>query len=202
LNHLKPTAAAQASEFFSSELEEALRRNRVSTRKDCFRYLVDLLVRHISSKEFFATGQDGELKAHCLADLYAHYLRANSDGKRSALRKLGDVCLMVSGFFADSIGRKIVDIEYYFGMGGTAYHTLSQMQLNKSSRHLFGELAVKFQPFSNVLHELSENAGIQSNSDLLRLYERWLVTGSDRLREKLSEHGISSPSKTDIKTSH
>jgi hypothetical protein len=42
----------------------------------------------------------------------------------------------------------------------------------------------------DVLAEISEKASLTSDSDLLRLYERWLATKSVTLLEKLREKGI------------
>ena len=76
------------------------------------------------------------------------------------------------------------------GMGGTAYGVLSEMENNRTNKIVYEELSGKSQPFSNVLGEMSERSGVQSNKDILRLYERWMATGSDRLRKILSDHGI------------
>jgi hypothetical protein len=40
---------------------------------------------------------------------------------------------------------------------------------------------------------MSETSGLQSNTDLLRTYERWLLTGNDRLKSRLRDHGIATP---------
>jgi hypothetical protein len=47
---------------------------------------------------------------------------------------------------------------------------------------------------------MSSRSGIQSNADLLRLYEKWLITRSDRLRSLLGEHGIAAPIDIDWNT--
>ncbi len=44
--------------------------------------------------------------------------------------------------------------------------------------------------FVDVLAEISERSHLGTNSDLLRLYEKWLCTGSERLKAKLAEFGI------------
>lgn len=106
------------------------------------------------------------------------------------LQRIGDLCLVISGYFGESLQSKLVDVEYYFGMGGTAYETLSLLENNTQSKGVYQELSGKFQPFSNVLGEMSERSGLQSNKDILRIYDRWMVTGSDRLRKILNEQGI------------
>jgi hypothetical protein len=55
---------------------------------------------------------------------------------------------------------------------------------------VFEELAAKFPALVDVLTEVSERAGLTSNADLLRLYEKWLKTGSRRSAELLASRGI------------
>ena len=46
---------------------------------------------------------------------------------------------------------------------------------------------------------MSERSGLQSNKDVLRLYERWIVTGSERIRSVLNEKGITTAHKSNLK---
>jgi hypothetical protein len=55
---------------------------------------------------------------------------------------------------------------------------------------VFAELADKFVAFVDVLSEVSERSSCGSNADLLRLYERWLKTGSARSGQLLVERGV------------
>ncbi|MBI3295476.1 MAG: hypothetical protein HYZ71_12190 [Deltaproteobacteria bacterium] len=200
MNRLKPADAQSVRDYFSTELSSVLSKHKVAAENGTFDYLVELLTHYLATENFFETTKGGKFGNNYLVDLYVRYLQAGPEEKKTILKRLGDICLLVSGYFAASLTRKMVDIEYYFGMGGTAYHTLAQMQFNDLIKGLFSELSQKFQPFSNVLGELSERSGVQSNSDLLRLYERWLATGSETLREKLSHHGIASPARVNNKT--
>jgi hypothetical protein len=55
---------------------------------------------------------------------------------------------------------------------------------------VFAELAAKFVGFVDVLSEVSERTSCGSNSDVLRLYEKWLKTGSPRSGQLLVERGV------------
>lgn len=202
MDRLKTAAVPSAKEFFAAELRSAMDKHRVSAAQESFDYLVALLIRYIEAEKFFVKNADGKLENNFLVDLYADYMQGSTEKKKLALQRLGDICLLISGFFSESLHRKIIDIGYYFGMGGTAYHHLSQLQMSGMMRGLYAELSHKFRPFSNVLGEMSEKSGVQSNRDILRLYERWLFTGSERLRTALSEHGIAVPVRTDVKARH
>jgi hypothetical protein len=93
--------------------------------------------------------------------------------KRESLRQIGDVSLFISGFFSDSLHRKLVDVDYYVSIGGCAYNALSRVETDTFSS-VFAELGEKFVGFVDVLSEVSERTSCSSNADLLRLYEKWL----------------------------
>ena len=105
------------------------------------------------------------------------------------LKEIGDVSLFVSGFFSDSLKRKLVDVDYYATIGGFAYSALSRYESDTFSP-VFAELAENFAAFVDVLTEVSERTSCTSNSDLLRLYEKWLKTGSPRSGQLLVEQGV------------
>src|SRR5262249_60175610 len=104
--------------------------------------------------------------------------------QRASLKEIGDVSLFVSGFFSDSLTRKLVDVDYYVAIGGSAYNALSRVETETFSP-VFAELGTKFIGFVDVLAEVSERSSCTSNADLLRLYEKWLKTGSPRNRHLL-----------------
>jgi hypothetical protein len=55
---------------------------------------------------------------------------------------------------------------------------------------VFAELGDKFAVFTDVINEVSERTSCASNMDLLRLYEKWLRTGSPRSGQLLIEQGV------------
>ncbi len=196
------TSMEGVREFFGSELVDSLKRNQVDADKNSVAYLTELLVGYLRSDKFFVVGEGGTLSNNCLADLYFSYLQGSRDQKQGALKRLGDICLLVTGLFPDSLKTKMVDLDYYFGMGGSAYGTLALSQVTEPAQNLFTELSTKFVPFANVISELSEKNGMQTNTDLLRLYERWLHTGNENLKARLAKAGIASPVKIETKTRH
>lgn len=192
---------ADIRDFFSRELRSVLDKQKITLRPHSVQYLVELFFHYLKSDNFFANDPDGKLQENTLTELYAEYLQGDLNKRKTVLKRLGDICLLVTGFFSDSLSKKLVDVDYYIGMGGGAYWQLSHLPIEKNAE-LFRDLSLNFVPVSNALGEVSERGGIQSNRDLLRVYERWLMTGSQHLKEKLSEHGIPAPIKTDLKRKH
>ena len=71
-------------------------------------------------------------------------------------------------------------------IGGYAYNALSRVESDTFSP-VFAELGEKFVGFVDVLSEVSERTSCASNADLLRVYEKWLKTGSRRSGQLLVE---------------
>jgi hypothetical protein len=95
----------------------------------------------------------------------------------------------MSGFFPDSFRRRTIDVDYYVSMGEYAYGSLSRRD-EDAFAEVFGELARKFVGYMDVLADVSERTTVTSSADLLRLYEKWLRTGSSRDSRKLVDSGI------------
>ena len=58
---------------------------------------------------------------------------------------------------------------------------------------LFAELAENFDAFVGVLTDVADATvatGMESPRGLLKVYERWLKTGSDRLASALTSRGV------------
>jgi hypothetical protein len=109
--------------------------------------------------------------------------------QRARLRNLGDFSLFTSGYFSDSLRRQVVDVDYYVSMGEYAYSSLGQRE-EAAFGEVFLELGRKFVDYMDVLADVSEQTGGSSSSDVLRLYEKWLRTGSPRDGQRLAERGL------------
>jgi hypothetical protein len=170
-----------AAEYFKELVEGALARQRISAGELTSFYVVNLLTGFLQ--------RPAEEDQTPLAFRLVEALEAAGVRQRASLKQIGDFSLFISGFFADSLNRKLVDVDYYVSIGGTAYTALSRYETDAFSP-VFAELAENFVRFVDVLSEVSERASCCSNADLLRLYERWLKTGSRRSGQLLAERGV------------
>jgi hypothetical protein len=171
-------------EFFKCLVEGALTHQRLSALELTQHYLVQLLATRTRSD-----AAPSEQADEPLALRYARALEAGGVRQRYELRGLADHTLFVSGFFSDSLCRSVVDVEYFASLGGHAYQYLGSFEADTLSP-AYRELGDRFLAFADVLTEVSELAGLTSDRDLLRLYERWLAFGSPRNRDRLVRHGI------------
>jgi len=171
-----------AVEYFKQLVDEALAHQRIAAQELTAFYVVQLLAGYLQQRE-------AEDSTEPLALKLARALEAGGFEQRTTLRQIGDRSLFVSGFFSDSLRRKLVDVDYYVSIGGYAYNALSRQETDALSP-VFAELAGKLAGFVDVLSEVSERSSCASNSDLLRLYEKWLKTGSAHSGQLLIERGV------------
>jgi hypothetical protein len=172
--------AESAVEYFRELVEAALANQKIVAGELTAFYVVQLLAGFLERR----TENDGPLAVRLL-----HALESGRPEQRANLRQVGDVSLFISGFFSDSLRRKLVDVNYYVSIGGSAYNALSHCEGDTFSP-VFAELAGRFIEFVDVVSEVSERSSCASNADLLRLYERWLRTGSVRSSQLLVKRGV------------
>jgi len=177
-------------EFFREQLERAMEHQKVSTSTFTEHYLVNLLSACVQGDP--QRSEPGSDEAP-LAVLYIRAVQASRAERTRLLRTMGDTALFVSGFFADSLSHKLVDLGYYKAMGGHAYARLSREDAALGGgvgATVFSELSGRFSEFADVLAEVSETSRLSTNTSVLRLYERWVQTGSRRAAALLAERGI------------
>lgn len=170
------------TEFFRELVESAMVNQRVSANAHTSVYVVHLLAG-------FADGSRPPAGDEPLGARLAQSLQAAGCVQRTGLRSVGDQSLFISGFFADSLSRSLVDVDYYIQLGECAYRSLAR-QGDGGLGEVFDELSDKFTTFVDVLGEVSERTSMSSNGDVLRLYEKWLRTGSRRSGDLLASRGI------------
>ena|ERR1700744_1881083 len=170
------------ADFFHGRVVEAIRNQGLDATTPTECYLVSLLA------DFTKAPPDGEPLALKLAAAVS-----SPEERVRQLKDVGDTSLYVSGFFADSLQRKLIDVDYYIAMGGAAYSELARYFHGNPNSAVFGdvydELGVKFPRFVDVFAEVAEET-MSGNLDLVRLYERWLRTGSEWMERRLRAQGV------------
>ena len=190
--------STSVGDFFHHALNSALSNQHIDATQDTVHYVVHLLSDFSRSDRLYEKTEHGYgLKP--LALIYADAVHSTDPSERwQALRRLGDVALFIAGLFSHSLSRKLVDVDYYVAMGGSAYSELSSPSLHGTKlTPVFAELAYKFPDFVDALAEVGADANFNNDSDLLRSYENWLRTGSRRAARHLRGAGIE-PSASNI----
>jgi hypothetical protein len=195
-------AAGSVNDFFLDAVEDAIKSRRVEATPAATSYIVSLLADF--AKPGALAEQTLERPLTFLLDEALH--TADTGARFDKLRALGDGILYSSGFFADHFEARGVDQGYIIGLGATAYESagaiiaapgaLARRDSSQAELDIFAELAQKFAAFVAVIADVADATiaqGIQSSRAIVKLYERWLRTRSDRLADALRSQGFVAP---------
>lgn len=176
-------------EWFREAVGEVLAVRRHPVSQEAEFYLVELLASRVAGERPPEPG-DGPPQDEPLALLLLRAMAAERRQRAAHLKRLGDTSLFVSGFFGDSLARSAVDAGYYRAMGERAYGALADGERSARLAGLYAELSRRFEALVDCLAEVAELSELESNRGLLRLYERFLLTRSQRVAEKLRARGV------------
>ena len=189
---MKTSLILSTNEFFDEIISDAMQKRKVDAVPQVKEYLVGLMKFYMDARNLHedAVDESGKRRPQTLAELYMEAQNADHSAKIEMLKKLGDKTLYVSGFFAESFSRKVVDVDYYVEMGEVAYGQLSSVTKQDTLSRIYSIFSQRFIEFADVLSYVSQSAAIQSNHDVLQLYDRYLKTGSELARERLHDLGV------------
>ncbi|HEY7725815.1 MAG TPA: hypothetical protein VH880_10800 [Anaeromyxobacteraceae bacterium] len=176
-------------EFFREAVSSALSSRRLRIQGETELYLVNLLASNLEVRgpDPGAEGFEDEP----LAFILARALEGDREQRYREMKRLGDTALFLSGFFSDHLARTPVGARYYAAMGEQAYGSLAEGRLgSRRVEALYDELARRFGDFADLFAEIAELSDLRSNRGLVRLYQRFLVTGSQRLADRLRRRGL------------
>lgn len=176
---------SSTSEYFHEVVTAAIAENHLRLQEATEHYLVNLL----------ATNTAARVDDEPLALKLAQAGLAEPQERARLLREIGDTALYVCGFFAESLSRRLVSVEYYIDLGGSAYHQLARAGRSVSGlcRGVFDELAAHFPRLVEVLSDARARMNLNTSINVLRLYEQWTATRSEFLARRLRAAGIILP---------
>lgn len=186
--------APSMNQFFHEVVADALKARHLDTSAEAAGYLVGVLCEYAHPNEE-AHSTFSEPVTFLLRDA----LEAPGPERLRRLRMLGDGVLYALGFFGEHLTQRGADRKYLEQVGATAYqHAAAMMRLRmaraaSAQPSIFSELATKFERFAAVLGDVAEEtlgSMVRDSRGLVKLYERWLRTGSTRLAGELGLHGI------------
>lgn len=189
--------AADLHDFFQPALETALSERRVQASEPTSHYLVALLVDFAHPGGLTTQSLERPLPV-----LLEEALSAAGSERFERLRCLGDSVLYTSGFFLDHLETHGVELSYVSTLGARAYGSAASMLRRPGGAstddaprapELFDELASRFATFAQVLATVADGlyaSSARSSGGAVKLYERWLRTGSVQLGAALAERGL------------
>lgn len=185
-------AARSVSGFFGEVVAESMRQRRMEATGGAMHYLVALLADYAHPD-----GRTGETFDRPLTLLLDEAVSAADPGERfERLRTIGDGVLYGCGFFSDHFEARGVHRKYLHALGTRAYSAASSMLRRPAEGEgpdLFAELSEKFDSFVAVIADVADSTiamGTITSRGVLKVYERWLKTGSERLATALTSRGV------------
>lgn len=180
-------------EFFREVVNAAVEDLHVHADETVIFYIVNLLSEFLEIENVYADfdpGADQEPLTYMLEKA----LNSDHNEQIKRFKHLGDFTLFISGFFSDSLYRRLVNLDFYMTVGCTSYNQLASIMKTKVQGktfwELYNKLAENFSLFADVLSEVSSKSFAHSNKNILKIYERWLKTKSLRDEKILKKEGI------------
>jgi len=177
------TLASSVDEYFHEVVTDALNAVDLDASQPASWYLVGLLGDFTKAR---LTDEPLGLKLASPAEDAGERVRT--------LKQVGDTSLYVAGFFAESLSRSLVDVDYYVGLGQNAYAQLARsLGANRAIAEVYQELAAKFPRFVDVLMQVRKRtnlAELSHTTDVGKLYEIWLRTRDEWVEKKLAAAGL------------
>ena len=188
--------SSSLTQFFRDVVQDAIRAHGYEATNAAETYLVALLTDYARPDQL-----TGETLCRPLTLLLQEAMQLTGPERFERLRVLGDGVLYVTGFFGDHLDTRGVARSYVNALGARAYDGAAAMlrgvtigvSPDPSSPDLFRELAEKFPMFVELLSRIADGIHVNSaRSDraMLKLYERWLKTGSQELAQGLFARGL------------
>jgi hypothetical protein len=173
------TLAASVDEFFHEVVTDALSAVDLDASEPAGWYLVGLL---------------GDMTRARLTDDALGPKLANAEvapaERVRTLKHVGDTSLYVAGFFAESLTRSLVGVDYYVGLGQSAYAQLAKsLGGQRTLTEVYEELSENFPKFVDVIAEVRKRTDF-ATPDVGRLYEMWLRTRDEWIEKKLRAIGV------------
>jgi hypothetical protein len=187
-----PTPNLQS--FFFEVVHDTARRQKFQPSPEVLNYLVNLLTLFGRSEAIVDKIPARGTHYKTMVSMMENAFTASSTSQAAfELRDMGDAATFIGGYMYGAFARRLVDTDYYIGMGQRAYSSASDLfnSMNTPRRALgpiCEELAESLPQVADVLHEIGTNPN--NPVDMLRTYELFMKTDSKWAARILRENGI------------
>jgi len=174
--------------YFFEEIEHVQERLGRALAPEVEAYVVQLLATY--ARRTHAAGR----RSRALA---LEYMRAKGEqgkARATALRRVGDRALYISGVAPKSLHRSPINVGYVQGIGRSAYREVA----GSGALEVLGMIADTFEEVANTIGEVIELGPHQPAQHLWTLVERWRCSQDPRDAKELLETGILIDKKADI----
>ncbi|HXH74350.1 MAG TPA: hypothetical protein VNJ08_05265 [Bacteriovoracaceae bacterium] len=178
--------------FFFEGLVEINKKSLCPVPESLIFYSSDVLDKFSLSQDFFEVS-DGKVREKILGMKLLEAAHLSREEQTRVYKEVGDMSLMVCGYFSESINKKIIDTQYYAQLGKMAYgHLNNVIPSLLDIPSFYGMVATSFEPITTLMSILASTSRGQDNH---HLFQRLMRNEHVSDREMLA--GGILPSRTD-----
>lgn len=150
--------------FFFEGLSELNKKSLCPVPESIIFYSSDVLDKFTLSEDFFDFSE-GKVREKILGMKLLEATQYSREEQKRIYREVGEMSLMVCGYFSQSVNKKIVDTNYYSQIGKMAYSHLNSVTPKFFDiPHFYGMVATCFESLTTLLTLLaSREKGYENN---------------------------------------
>jgi hypothetical protein len=154
--------------FFFEGLSELNKKSLCPVPESIIYYSSDVLDKFALSEDFFET-TEGKVREKILGMKLLQATQFSREEQKKIYKEVGDMSLMVCGYFSQSVNKKIVDTHYYAQLGKMAYSHLNHVTPKFFDiPHFYGMVATCFESLTTLITILASNEQGHNNNLLFQ----------------------------------
>lgn len=115
------------NQYFYDSLERINKNSLSPLPQETIYYSSEVLCLYSSSENLYEM-KEGRVREKVLGKKLLKAVAAKEQEKSKLLKEVGDTSLLLCGYFSESVNSKILDSNYYRGLGVTAYKRLNTLR--------------------------------------------------------------------------
>src|SRR4030042_2004957 len=176
---MKIIALPNVMEHFMEAFDSARKITGLYVSKDTEFYIVNMLTEFTDADKFSKLYETP-------VTLMVNRVFENPGEKLEISKNMGDITSFMCGFFPEHLEKPI--FRYYISLGKAGYSIASRIDERRGT--IFDEMKENLPFIVDTLNEIKENKEIITNDDFVDVYNRWIRTGSKRLKRILRGNGM------------
>jgi hypothetical protein len=150
--------------FFYDGLSELNKKSLCPVPESIIYYSSDVLDKFALSEMYFETSE-GKIREKILGIKLLEATQQTRDVQKRVYKEVGDMSLLICGFFSESVNKKIIDKQYYGQLGRMAYSHLNTVTPKfLDIPDFYGMVATCFGSLTTLLMLLaSQERGFEKN---------------------------------------
>lgn len=143
--------SANLKGFFFEGLTELNKKSLCPVPESVIYYSSDVLDKFALSQNFFEVNE-GKVREKILGMKLLEATQVGRDEQKKIYKEVGDMSLLVCGYFSESVNKKIVDTQYYSQLGKMAYSHLNTVTPNfLDIPSFYGMVATCFESLTTLM---------------------------------------------------